>query len=38
MRDWTEVIRERLAAKPGGAQLEPEVVRELADYLEDLSE
>lgn len=38
MRDWSEVIRERLAAKPPGAQLEPEVVRELADYLEDLSE
>lgn len=38
MRDWNEIIRERLAANPRGAQLEPEVVRELADYLQDLSD
>lgn len=37
MRDWSELIRERLAAKSRGAQLEPEVVRELAEYLEDRS-
>lgn len=36
MLDWSELIRERLEGSRRAAQLEPEVVRELADYLEDL--
>jgi len=38
MPDWTKFVQARLSQNRHGAQLEDEVVQELADYLEDAAE
>jgi hypothetical protein len=38
MRDWEKLVRERLERGRGGGALEPEVVEELAQHLEDATE
>lgn len=38
MRDWQKLVRERLALRRSGAEMEPEVTEELAHYLEDFYE
>jgi hypothetical protein len=38
MRDWQELVHERLTQRRSGAEMEPEVTEELAHYLEDFYE